>query len=155
VWLFCVAFKIDEESKEIVVEHMLSLETEKPGVFKTAMTGSRADLEESWLFESKDKIPSGKSYGDVDDPDDLPQFYLLDKFKPEDQFSKDSPDDAYYKVANQFRRGNKKENYHNMVKDEYGSKGFTSDLFFTLEDTEGSEGSEEPKLFKWTLADEG
>lgn len=89
---------------------MLSVETEKPGVFKTAMTGSRADLEESWLFESVDKIPSGKSYGDVDDPDDLPQFYLLDRFKPEDQFAKDSPNDAYYKVANQFRRGNKNEN---------------------------------------------
>lgn len=40
---------------------MISIESQKPGVLKTAMTGSRADMEESWLFESIDKIPSGKA----------------------------------------------------------------------------------------------
>jgi len=56
------------------VEHMLSVETDKAGAFKTAMTGSRADLEDSWMFESVNKIPTSKSQGDQDDPDDLPQF---------------------------------------------------------------------------------
>lgn len=41
-----------------------------------------------------------------------------------------------------------------MLKDQYGTKGFTSDLFFTLEDLE-SGSTEEPRTFKWTLADEG
>jgi len=72
---------------------MISVESEKAGVLKTGMTGSRADIEESWLFESIDKIPSGKAFGDTEDPDDLPQFYILDKFKPEKQFEKDSPND--------------------------------------------------------------
>lgn len=74
LWLFCVVFQVNEETKDIEVEHMMSVEVTKPGAFKTAMTGSRADLEESWLFEAADKIPTSKSYGDVDDPDDLPQF---------------------------------------------------------------------------------
>jgi hypothetical protein len=53
---------------------MLSVETSKNGAIKTAMTGSRADLEDSWLFEASDKIPKSDSQGDIDDPDDLPQF---------------------------------------------------------------------------------
>lgn len=93
MWLLCVAFQVDEETKEIVVENMISVESEKAGVLKTAMTGSRADMEESWLFESVDKIPSSKAYGDTEDPDDLPNFYLLDKFKPDQQFKKNAPSD--------------------------------------------------------------
>lgn len=89
---------------------MISVESSKTGLINTAMTGNRADLEDSWLFESTDKIPVNKTFGDIDDPDDLPQFYLLNKFKPDEQFAKDSPSDPYYKVANQFRRGNKLEN---------------------------------------------
>lgn len=72
---------------------MLSVETAKPGAIKTAMTGSRADLEESWLFEAGDKIPKGDEQGDIDDPDDLPQFYILSKFKPDEQFAKEQPTD--------------------------------------------------------------
>jgi len=74
LWLFCTAFAVDEETKELTVANMLSVETNKPGVLKAAMTGNRADLEDSWLFEASDKIPVNKAFGDIDDPDDLPQF---------------------------------------------------------------------------------
>jgi len=72
--MFCVVFEVDQETKEIKVSNMISIESDKAGVLKTAMTGNRADLEDSWLFESIDKIPVSKSFGDVDDPDELPQF---------------------------------------------------------------------------------
>ena len=72
---------------------MISVETFKTGAIKTAMTGSRADIEDSWIFESVDKIPKSDSQGDIDDPDDLPQFYVLSQFKPEQQFAKDKPSD--------------------------------------------------------------
>lgn len=84
---------MDTDTKEVTVAKMISVETNKPGVLKAAMTGNRADLEESWLFESTDKIPVNKSFGDIDDPDDLPQFYLLNKFKPDEQFAKENPSD--------------------------------------------------------------
>lgn len=93
MWLFCTAFEVNEETKEIEVLSMISVETEKTGAIKTAMTGSRSDLEDSWLFESSDKIPKSDKQGDIDDPDDLPQFYILSQFKLDEQFGKDKPTD--------------------------------------------------------------
>lgn len=42
-----------------------------------------------------------------------------------------------------------------MLKDNYAYAGFASDLFFTMEDTESTGSTEQPKIFKWTLDDNG
>lgn len=42
-----------------------------------------------------------------------------------------------------------------MMKDSQAYAGFTSDLFFSMEDTEATGSTEQPKIFKWTLDDNG
>lgn len=104
LWFFCSMFTVPDKQKNIVEPVTVASYTSKlKGVITTAFNNSRANMEEIWLMESGDIVPTEEKFGDEDDTDELPQFYLLHKFKAKKMKGKGK--------FNQFRKAGKKENY--------------------------------------------
>jgi len=104
LWFFCSSFMVPDKQKNIVEPHTLASYTSKlKGVIQASFNNSRANMEEIWLMESGDIVPSETKAGEEDDTDELPQFYLLHKFKAKEMKNKGK--------FNQFRKAGKKENY--------------------------------------------
>jgi len=69
-------FKIVKKDGNNIVEPetMASYTSKLKGVIQTAFNNKRSSMEEIWLMESGDLVPSETAAGDEDDTDELPQF---------------------------------------------------------------------------------
>jgi len=140
LWFFCSVFTINEDNT-FNVEHMQSFTTDMQGVIKTAFTEDRSTVEDMWLAESQDLPPNAIAFGDMNDDDDTPSFYLLDKFKPAAMFdSSRGP-----KLANLFRTaGDPAKMVTN--KSTLRTEGFHNTLFTATAEAEPKDLS-----YKWSV----
>lgn len=91
LWFFCAAWTIDPNLPDWQVEHLISFTTQDPGILHAAFTEDRSQIGEKWLSEAGALEPYAQDYGDMNDDDDTPSFYLLSKFKPSSFFVQPNP----------------------------------------------------------------
>lgn len=121
LWFFCAAWTIDPNITDWQVEHLQSFTTQDAGALHAAFTEDRSQIGNKWLSEAGDLNPNGQEYGDMNDDDDTPSFYLLWKFNPGQFFQQPN------KLGNLFM----KEELENKMTDKISlvEEGFHNTLF--------------------------